>query len=65
MEDSVLLIRSENLDLSALAERYRETAGYYYNPADCKKKLGYLIAELDAQGIDSSPLKEMSKQWNP
>lgn len=64
-QDSVVMIKSEKIDLAALAERYKETAGYYYNPPSCKKNLDYLIAELELERLDAAPLKEMSEQWTP
>lgn len=42
VEDSILLLRSEVIDLKNLAERYKATGDYYYNPPDCKHKLTYL-----------------------
>ena len=65
VQDSVLLIKKENLDLESLAERYQETASYYYNSQDCKKNLKYLIDELREEGIDSGALKSMSDKWTP
>src|SRR5271170_6283618 len=47
VQDSIVMIKSEQIDLVALADRYRETAGYYYNPGTCKKNLEYLITELE------------------
>lgn len=38
--DSIALIKREGLDLEVLAERYKETAGYYYNRGICKTNLG-------------------------
>ncbi len=63
VQDSITMITSEHLDLKALAERYRETAGYYFHPELCKKNLGYLISDMEKQQIDPTPLKEMSEQW--
>jgi hypothetical protein len=63
VQDSVLMLKSEPLDLHYLAERYKETADYYYNPAICKTNLGYLIDGLDREGIDSKSLKEVKEQW--
>jgi hypothetical protein len=65
VDDSVLMIVSENLDLQQLAQRYKDTADYYYNPASCKTNLGYLIRELMDQGLDATPLQEMSDKWTP
>lgn len=65
VQDSIVMIRAENIDLVELAERYKETAGYYYNPETCKKNLGYLIKDLEEQQIDATPLREMSEQWTP
>lgn len=65
VQDSVVMIKSETINLGALAERYKETAGYYYNPNTCKTNLAYLIADLEQSGIDATPLKEMNKSWIP
>lgn len=65
VDDSIIMITSENVNLSQLAARYRETAGYYFNPTACKTHLGYLIAELNERKIDATPLMEMSETWNP
>lgn len=65
VQDSIIIIKAENLDLTALAERYKETAGYYYNPQLCKKNLGYLIREMELESLDATPLREMSDQWTP
>jgi hypothetical protein len=65
LQDSIMMIKSEGLDLNALAERYKETAGYYFHPEICKKNLGYLIADLEKENIDATPLKEMTEQWMP
>lgn len=63
VQDSIMMIKSEGVDLIALAERYRETAGYYFHPEICKKNLGYLIADLEKESIDATPLKEMMEKW--
>lgn len=65
VQDSIVMIKKEKMNLSELAERYKETAGYYYNPESCKKSLGYLIAGLEDEKIDATPLREMSKKWTP
>ncbi|MCC7531068.1 MAG: hypothetical protein IT342_21290 [Candidatus Melainabacteria bacterium] len=65
VQDSIVMIKAENLDLRKLAERYKETAGYYYSPATCKKNLGYLIKDMEEQQIDATPLREMSEKWTP
>ncbi len=63
VQDSIVMIKAENMDLEQLAERYKETAGYYYHPQICKKNLGYLITDLKEQNIDATPLQEMYEQW--
>jgi hypothetical protein len=65
VQDSILMIKTEKVDLKQLAQRYKETAGYYYNPAECKKNFGYLIGALDEQSIDTTLLREMDEQWTP
>ena len=65
VQDSIVMIKAGNIDLTELAERYKETAGYYYSPETCKKNLGYLIKDLEEQQIDATPLREMSEQWTP
>ena len=65
VDDSVTMIRSEDLDLAQLAKRYRETADYYVNPAKCKLNLQYLIRALQEKGIKATALKKMSKKWIP
>lgn len=65
VKDSVLMIKSEDLDLAALAKRYRETASYYHNPDACKTNLKYLIDELKLQKVDATPLREISNKWTP
>jgi len=65
VDDSITMIQAENLDLQALAQRYKETAGYYYFPEKCKTNLQYLIDELKERRIDATPLEEMSSQWTP
>jgi hypothetical protein len=65
VDDSIIMIKSEKLDLKELGERYRETAGYYFNPHDCKRKLGYLIDELERQKLDATALREISDSWTP
>ena len=65
VQDSIVMIKAENIDLTQLAERYKETAGYYYSPETCKKNLGYLITDMEEQKIDATPLREMSEQWTP
>lgn len=63
VQDSVLMLKSEPLDMQYLAERYKATADYYYNTAACKTNFGYLIDELDRQGVDSTALKKVREQW--
>jgi hypothetical protein len=65
VDDSVVMIKSEQVDLQNLALRYVETAGYYFNPAVCKKNLRYLIADLKSEGVDVAPLKEVYEKWIP
>lgn len=65
VQDCIALLKAEPIDLYYLAQRYRETADYYYNPTSCKKNLHYLIDAMYEAGIDPKPLKEMSKQWIP
>jgi hypothetical protein len=65
VQDSITMIKAERLDLTGLAQRYKETAGYYIRPERCKTNLQYLIEDLEKEKIDASPLKEMSDQWNP
>jgi hypothetical protein len=65
VQDSIIMIKAENMDLTSLAQRYRETAGYYIRPEQCKTNLHYLIQDLETEGLDPSPLKEMSDLWNP
>jgi hypothetical protein len=62
-EDSVLLIRSENIDLSALAKRYKETAGYYYNSDNCRKGLWTLIGQMEKENLNPGPLRELYDKW--
>jgi len=63
--ECVVMIKAEMLDLKNLAERYRETAGYYIQPEQSKKNLGYLIADLEKAQIDARPLREMIDTWIP
>jgi hypothetical protein len=63
VQDSVLMIKRENVDMAVLASRYRETASYYYNPATCKTNLGYLIAELEKERVECTALKDTIEQW--
>jgi hypothetical protein len=63
VDDSITMIKSENLDLQMLAERYKETAGYYFYPERCKQNLQYLIAEMDLQQLNTDALREMNEQW--
>ena len=65
VQDCISLLHSESIDLRRLAQRYKETADYYYNPATCKKNLQYLIKGMSLEGMNVLPLKEMSKQWKP
>ncbi len=65
VDDSVIMIRAENIDLRFLAERYKETASYQTNPPLCKTKLSYLIQEMLEQKFDATPLQEMFEQWTP
>ena len=65
VEDSVVMIKSEQLDMGAFATRYKETAEYYYNPDECKRNLQYLITEMDRQKLSTEKLREMSDRWNP
>lgn len=65
VQDSVIMIKSEKLDLHLLAERYKETAGYYYNPVACKTNIAYLITELELNGMNATTLKEMISTWTP
>lgn len=65
VDDSIVIIRSERLDLVALAERYKDTAGYHYNPVSCKRNLKYLIDDMKKSDIDPTPLEEMYESWTP
>lgn len=65
VQDSIVMIKAEAIDLTDLAKRYKETAGYYHNPEKCKKNLGYLINDLEEQLIDATPLREMCEKWTP
>lgn len=65
VQDSITMIKTESMDLKKLAERYKETADYYYNSAACKTNLRYLISALDEAGLSSIPLKELYESWNP
>jgi hypothetical protein len=65
IEDSIVMIKSENIDLFKLGQRYKETAGYYFNPPNCKTNLTYLIADLKEHKFDTSALEEMNTQWIP
>ncbi len=65
VQDSIVMITAETLDLRLLANRYLETAQYYYNEAQCKQKLVYLIDELKRQKLEYRPLEEMLESWNP
>ncbi len=64
-QDSVMMMKSEEVNLPYLAKRYRDTADYYYNPALCKHNLNYLIEEMELEGLNATALKEMNEQWNP
>lgn len=63
VEDCITLLKSEDLDLQQLAERYKETASYYTHPTDPKKHLKYLIDEMKLEKLDSTDLEEMYKKW--
>lgn len=64
VDDSIILLKAEKIDLAYLAQRYKDTGDYYYNPPSCKKNLSYLISEMENQKMDTTPLKEMWQQWN-
>jgi hypothetical protein len=65
VQDSIVMIKAESIDLGKLAQRYKETAGYYYDSPKCKKNLTYLIEDLEKENINATPLKKMSKEWTP
>jgi hypothetical protein len=65
VDDCVIMIKSETLNLDALAQRYKETADYYIRPSKCKTNLQYLITELQMHDIDTTDLERMSATWNP
>lgn len=63
VQDSLVMIQAEKIDLRGLANRYHETAGYYFNPEVCKKNLEYLIAELKRFDMEADPLIEILHRW--
>lgn len=65
VQDSITLLQAEMLDLSLLADRYKESAQYYYNETACKGNFVFLIEAMEQLRIDASALKEMMKSWNP
>jgi len=65
VDDCIVLIESEPMDIESFAQRYRETADYYFNPPACKKTLAYLVTAMDKKGMATAAIKEMMEQWNP
>ena len=63
VQDSIALLKAEKMDLSSLAQRYKETAGYYIDPAQCRRNLGYLIHAMEKQRMKTAPLKEVFDKW--
>lgn len=65
VDDSLIMIRSETIDLKSLTERYIETAGYDTNPTKCKTNLGFLVSDLELYGFDVNIMKELMDKWTP
>ncbi len=65
VQDCIELLKAEQVDLHYLAQRYKETADYYFDSASCKKNLHYLIDAMAEANINPEQLEEMSKKWTP
>ena len=64
-DDCALLIRSEQVDLEALIERYIETARFYYNPPSSKTHLKYLLTNISKDGLATDSLWRRYEEWIP
>lgn len=57
------MIKSENIDLRVLAERYRETAGYYVQEEQAKQHFVYLLNDLKKAGYNVKAMEEVLDNW--
>ena len=65
VDDSILLLKQQEIDLNALFSRYKETAAFSTFGEKCKKNFAYLIAEMDRHDFDTAKVKEEMQQWTP
>lgn len=64
VDDCMAVLAKMPVNITALANRYLETASYYHNPDTCRKNLSYLITDMKSAGMETAPLEEIQNKWN-